>query len=79
MSIVMGYENLISADETIIATLLRAEPRFFSYLKRDIKKQLSMMPEIEKHQLKYELKESKEMTEKIKALGIDLLEREFVH
>ncbi len=79
MSLVMGYENLARVDESILMTLIQAEPKFFQFLKMDLKKQLAMMPENEKYKLKYDLKESKEMTEKIKNMGIELLYRNFIH
>ncbi len=75
----MGYENLARVDESILMTLIQACLLFFQFLKMDLKKQLAMMPENEKYKLKYDLKESKEMTEKIKNMGIELLDRNFIH
>jgi len=66
-------------DEIIFKSFLIAEPDFFGLLEVNLKKQLSMMPEIEKVNLKYDLKDSRDMTEKIKSLGVSLLKRDFVH
>lgn len=75
----MSLDSMWCADDIIVTSLIIAEPKFFNFLKRDLKKQLSMMPENEKYRLKQELHESRDKTETVKKLGIALLEREFIH
>ncbi len=75
----MCLSKASNSDELIICSFILAEPKVFRFLRREIKRQLIMMPENEKYHLKQELQESRDKKERIKELGIDLLDRNFIH
>lgn len=72
-------ENSSSLNDSIIEALLKCNVYYFAHHKRKLEEQLRYMPKIEKLMFKNELMASTDYKSKIMEMGVNLLDRNFIH